>query len=61
MNCEVNLLVTKFRLGGIFGMSLEEHCYELKVTLNLEMLVTFGINFKEVCSELDTQFHNNSD
>jgi hypothetical protein len=37
-------LVTKFELGGSFGMSLEGDCHEFEVTHNLELLVTFGMS-----------------
>jgi hypothetical protein len=38
-------------------MSLEEDCYEVEVTPNLELMVTFGMSLEEVCHELYRQFH----
>jgi hypothetical protein len=35
-------------------MSLEGDCNEVKVTLNLELLVTFGKSLEVVCHELYT-------
>jgi hypothetical protein len=35
-------------------MSLEGDCHEVEVTLNLELLVTFGLNLGGVCDELYT-------
>jgi hypothetical protein len=35
-------------------MSLEEDCQEVEVTLNLELLVTFGMSLEGVCHELYT-------
>jgi hypothetical protein len=40
--------------GGSFGRSLEGDCHELKVTPNLELLVTFGMRLEGVCHELYT-------
>jgi hypothetical protein len=40
---EGKFFVTKFELGGSFGISLEGYCGEVEVTLNLELLVTFGM------------------
>ncbi len=37
-------------------MSLEGDCHELEVTPNLELLVTFGMRLKKVCSELYTHY-----
>jgi hypothetical protein len=37
-------------------MSLEEDCYKVEVTPNLELLVTFGMSLEGVCHELNTQF-----
>jgi hypothetical protein len=47
-------LVTKFEFGGSFGMSLEEDGHEVKVSPNLELLVTFGMSLERVCPELHT-------
>ncbi len=33
-------------------MSLEGDCYELEVTLNLELLVTFGMSLEGVFQEI---------
>jgi hypothetical protein len=41
---ESKFLVTKFEFGGIFGMSLEEDCNEVKFNSNLELFITFGEN-----------------
>ncbi len=38
-------------------MSLEGGYYEVEVTPNLELLVTFGMSLEEVCHELYTLFH----
>jgi hypothetical protein len=38
-------------------MSLEGDCHEVKVTPNLELLVTFGMSLEGVCHELYTEFH----
>ncbi len=35
-------------------MSLEGDIHELKVTLNLELLITFGTSLERVCLELYT-------
>ncbi len=35
-------------------MSLEGDCYEVEVTPNLELLVTFGMSLDRVCNELYT-------
>jgi hypothetical protein len=35
-------------------MSLEGDCYEVEVTSNLELLVTFGMSLDRVCNELYT-------
>jgi hypothetical protein len=43
-NTEGKFFVTKFEFGGSFDMSLERDCHELKVTPNLELLVTFGMS-----------------
>jgi hypothetical protein len=32
-------------------MSLERDCNEVKVTLNLQLLVNFGMSLEEVCHE----------
>jgi hypothetical protein len=44
--------VTKFEFGGSFGMSLKGGCHEVKVTPNLEVLVTFDLSLVEVCHKL---------
>jgi hypothetical protein len=49
-------LVTNFEVGGSFGMSVGGggDCHEVEVTSILELLVTFGMSFEEVCDELYT-------
>ncbi len=54
MNAKGKFLVTKFELGGSFGMSSEGDCHEVEITPNLELLVTFGMSLKGVCHELYT-------
>jgi hypothetical protein len=49
---EGKFLVTKFELGGRFGLSLEGDYHEDEVTPNLELLVTFGMSLEGVCHEL---------
>jgi hypothetical protein len=44
---EGKFLATKFEFGASFGMSLEGDCHELEVTPNLELLVTFGVSWRE--------------
>jgi hypothetical protein len=51
MRSEDKFLVTKFEFEGIFGLKLEGNCHELKVTPNLELLVTCGISLEGVCHE----------
>ncbi len=51
---EGKFLVTKFDVGGSFGMSLEGDCHEVEVTPDLELLVTFGMSMEGVCHELYT-------
>jgi hypothetical protein len=48
---EAKFLVTKFELGGSFGMNLEGDCREVEVTPNLELLFTFGMSLEGVCHE----------
>jgi hypothetical protein len=38
-------------------MHLKGDCYEVGVTPNLELLVTFGMSLEGVCHKLYTQFH----
>jgi hypothetical protein len=45
-------LVTKIDFGGSFGMSLKGDCHEVEVTINLELLVTFGKCLEGVCYEI---------
>ncbi len=45
-------LVSKFKSGGSFVMSLEGNCHEVEVAPNLELLVTFGMSLEGVCNEL---------
>jgi hypothetical protein len=52
VNAEGKFLVTKFEFGGSVGMILEGDCYEVEVTLNMVLLVTFGMSFERVCQEL---------
>ncbi len=47
-------LVTKFEFGESFGVTWEGHCHEVKVTLNLKLLVTFYVSLEVVCHELYT-------
>jgi hypothetical protein len=51
---EGKILVTKFKLGGHFGMSLERDCYGVEVTPNLELEITFGMSLEGVCPEFYT-------
>ena len=41
-------------------MSLEGDCYEVEVTPNLELLVTFGMSLEGVCHELLHNFTTSS-
>jgi hypothetical protein len=49
---EGKFLATKFEFKGCFGMSLEGDCHEVKVTPNLELLITFDVSLEGVCHEL---------
>jgi hypothetical protein len=51
---EGKFLGTKFEIGGIFVVSLEEDCHEVEVTPNLELLVSFGMSLERVCHGLYT-------
>jgi hypothetical protein len=51
---EGKFLVAKCDFRGSFGMSMEGDCHEIKVTPNLELLVTFGMSLEGVCHELYT-------
>ncbi len=53
---EGKILVAKFEFDGSFG-KLEGDCHKLEVTLNLELLVTFGMSFGGVSRELYTYVH----
>jgi hypothetical protein len=46
LRSEGKFLVTKFEFGGSFGINLEGDCHEVEVTLNLELLVTFGMSLE---------------
>jgi hypothetical protein len=46
---EGKYLVTQFEFGGSFGMNLLRGCHELKVIINLEFLVIFGMSLEGVC------------
>jgi hypothetical protein len=54
---EVKFLVTEFEFEGRLDISLEGNCYEVKVTLNLELVVTFVMSLEGDCHELYTKFH----
>jgi hypothetical protein len=54
MSSKGKFLFTKIGFGGSFGMSLEGDFYEVVVTPNLELLVTFGMSLVAVCHELFT-------
>jgi hypothetical protein len=49
---EGKFLVTKFKFGGSFGMSLQGDSREGQITPTLELLVTFGMSLEGVCHEL---------
>jgi hypothetical protein len=38
-------------------MSSEEDCNQVEVTINLELIVTFGMSLEGVCHELYIQFN----
>jgi hypothetical protein len=44
---EGKFLFTTFEFGGSFRMSLEGDCHQVEVTPNLELLITFGISWRE--------------
>jgi hypothetical protein len=39
------LVITKFKFGESFGMSLRKNCCEFEATANLELLAAFVMNF----------------
>jgi hypothetical protein len=54
---EGKFLLTKIEFGGSFSMSLEGDSHEVEVTLNMELLVTFGMSLEGVCNVLYSYFH----
>jgi hypothetical protein len=48
------IFFAKLEIGGSFVMSLEGECHEVKLTPNLESLVTFGMSLEGVYHKLYT-------
>jgi hypothetical protein len=57
---EGKFFVTKFEFEGSFGRSLEGDCHEMEVTPNNELLITFGMIWRELsraCYTVSLQTH----